>query len=158
MNSQTLFKSNSKVFPIISRGTTGIYVKQLQLRLQDLGAHVLADGLFDSETEAAVKTFQQQQRLVVDGIVGDQTWRELLPILQLGSIGDEVKRLQIRLNFLIGTDLEIDGIFGMMTAAAVKRFQAQFAPPVNEIVDLRTWDAMLRAVILSVDVEGYCRG
>jgi peptidoglycan hydrolase-like protein with peptidoglycan-binding domain len=70
---------------MIRRGTTGIYVKQLQLRLQDLGSHVLADGLFDSETEAAVKTFQQQQQLVVDGIVGDQTWRGLLPILQLGK-------------------------------------------------------------------------
>jgi peptidoglycan hydrolase-like protein with peptidoglycan-binding domain len=151
MHSPTLFKSKSKVFPMIRRGTTGIYVKQLQLRLQDLGSHVLADGLFDSETEAAVKIFQQQQQLVVDGIVGDQTWRELLPILQLGSIGDEVKRLQIRLNFLIRTHLEIDGIFGRMTAAAVKQFQARFAPPVDGIVDLRTWDALLRAVILSVD-------
>ena len=152
MQSQTLFQSKSQVFPIISRGTTGIYVKQLQLRLQDLGADVLADGLFDSETEAAVKKFQRQQQLVVDGIVGDQTWKALLPILQLGSMGDEVKRLQIRLNLLIGTDLEIDGIFGMMTEAIVKQFQALYATPVDGIVDLRTWDALLDAVILSVNL------
>ncbi len=149
MHAQTLSKSKSKVFPMIRRGTTGIYVKQLQLRLQDLGAHVLADGLFDSETETAVKKFQRQQQIIVDGIVGDQTWKTLLPILQLGSIGDEVKRLQIRLNCLIGTRLEIDGIFGMMTAAAVKQFQARSMTPVDGIVDLRTWDVMLRTVILS---------
>ncbi len=151
MYSQTLFQSKSTVFPVISQGTTGVYVKQLQLRLQDFGAHVLADGLFDSETEAAVEKFQRQQQLIVDGIVGEKTWQQLLPLLQLGSMGDEVKRLQIRLNFLIETDLEIDGIFGMMTAAAVKQFQARYIPPINGIVDLRTWDTMLRTVIYSVD-------
>ncbi|MGB3535831.1 MAG: peptidoglycan-binding protein [Microcoleaceae cyanobacterium] len=151
MHTQTLFKPKSKVFPMICRGTTGIYVKQLQLRLQDFGAHVLADGLFDSETQEAVEKFQQQQQLMVDGMVGDKTWKALLPILQLGSLGDEVKRLQIRLNCLMGTDLEIDGIFGMMTEAAVKQFQARYIPPIDGRVDIRTWDIMLRAVIDSVD-------
>jgi peptidoglycan hydrolase-like protein with peptidoglycan-binding domain len=148
MHTQTLLKPKSKVFPIISRGTTGIYVKQLQLRLQDFGAHVLADGLFDSETEEAVKKFQRQHSLQIDGIVGDQTWRTLLPILQLGAMGDEVKRLQIRLNCLMGTDLEIDGIFGMITASAVKQFQIKLMIPVHGIVDLQTWDMMLRTMML----------
>ncbi|MGB3403841.1 MAG: peptidoglycan-binding protein [Microcoleaceae cyanobacterium] len=149
MQTQTLFKPKSKVFPMICRGTTGIYVKQLQLRLQDFGAHVLADGLFDSETEEAVEKFQRQHSLEIDGIVNDRTWKALLPTLQLGMMGDEVKRLQIRLNCLIGTDLEIDGIFGMMTAVAVKQFQAKLMMTVDGIVDLRTWDVMLRTVILS---------
>ena len=149
MQTQTLLKPKSKVFPMICRGTTGIYVKQLQLRLQDFGAHVLADGLFDSETEEAVEKFQRQHSLQMDGIVSDRTWNALLPTLQLGMIGDEVQRLQIRLNCLIGTNLEIDGIFGMMTAAAVKQFQAKLMIPIDGIVDLQTWDLMLRTVILS---------
>lgn len=149
MQTQTLFQPKSKVFPIICRGTTGIYVKQLQLRLQDFGDHILADGLFDSETEEAVEKFQRQHSLQIDGIVSDRTWNALLPTLQLGMMGDEVKRLQIRLNCLMGTDLEIDGIFGMMTAAVVKQFQTKLMIPIDGIVDLQTWDIMLRTVILS---------
>ena len=140
-----------KLLPILCRGTTAIYVKQLQLRLQDLGAHVIADGLFDLDTETAVRKFQQQHGLTVDGIVGDQTWQTLLPILEVGSLGDEVKRLQIRLNFLISTHLIIDGLFGMRTQAAVKQFQARYVPTIDGVVNLQTWDALLHSVILSVD-------
>lgn len=151
MQSLTISRPKQKQIPIISRGITGIYVKQLQLRLQDLGAHVIADGLFDADTETAVKKFQQQQGLIVDGIVGDQTWNTLLPTLEIGSLGDEVKRLQIRLNFLISSHLVIDGIFGMKTEAAVKQFQVRYITAMDGVLDLKTWDALLHAVIFSVD-------
>ncbi len=38
-----------------------------------------ADGIYGSRTMAAIKTFQQQHDLPADGIVGPQTWNQLLP-------------------------------------------------------------------------------
>jgi peptidoglycan hydrolase-like protein with peptidoglycan-binding domain len=36
------------------------------------------DGTFGPKTEAAVRAFQQNENLSVDGIVGQQTWTALL--------------------------------------------------------------------------------
>jgi peptidoglycan hydrolase-like protein with peptidoglycan-binding domain len=36
------------------------------------------DGIFGPKTEAAVRAFQQNENLAVDGIVGTQTWTALL--------------------------------------------------------------------------------
>ncbi|WP_245596737.1 peptidoglycan-binding domain-containing protein [Shimazuella kribbensis] len=35
------------------------------------------DGVFGSKTKEAVETFQKSEGLLVDGIVGPQTWRKL---------------------------------------------------------------------------------
>ncbi|MGK3954360.1 caspase family protein [Microbacterium sp. I2] len=43
--------------------------------------------------------------------------------LQMGSRGDDVRRLQARLNEVGGFDLAEDGIFGAMTRSAVVKFQ-----------------------------------
>ncbi|MEM9246626.1 MAG: peptidoglycan-binding domain-containing protein [Cyanobacteria bacterium P01_F01_bin.153] len=39
-----------------------------------LGIHVIADGIFGSKTEKAVKQFQRSHRLQPDGIFGPATW------------------------------------------------------------------------------------
>jgi N-acetylmuramoyl-L-alanine amidase len=36
------------------------------------------DGIFEPNTEAAVRAFQQNENLSVDGIVGRHTWMALL--------------------------------------------------------------------------------
>jgi len=51
-------------------------VKLLQTKLGFLGDNI--DGKFGSVTEAAVKRFQQDKGLVVDGIVGQSTWSAIL--------------------------------------------------------------------------------
>ena len=50
----------------------------LQNLLIKKGYDISADGAFGSMTEAAVKDFQKKNQLVVDGIVGQKTWRVLL--------------------------------------------------------------------------------
>jgi hypothetical protein len=52
-------------------------VKELQTDLNRFGFSVEADGIFGSETEAAVHQFQLDHNLVSDGIVGAQTWAAL---------------------------------------------------------------------------------
>lgn len=57
----------------IKKGDKGSEVKQLQRVL-----HLEEDGIFGSVTEEAVKAFQKDKGLKVDGIVGVNTWRLLL--------------------------------------------------------------------------------
>jgi len=57
--------------------TKGPAVQLMQNRLFDLGYYLDPDGLFGPETERAVKNFQNNAGLVVDGIVGFATWTAL---------------------------------------------------------------------------------
>jgi len=52
---------------------TGDDVRALQQALAATGANLGVDGTFGSDTDAAVRQFQQQQALGVDGIVGPAT-------------------------------------------------------------------------------------
>ena len=65
--------------PTLRRGASGEVVRQLQVALEGLGYDVGAvDGEFGAKTEAAVKKFQGDQEIDVDGIVGPITWRALV--------------------------------------------------------------------------------
>lgn len=61
--------------PSLSLGSRGLYVRYLQQKLTSklypLGA---IDGIFGSQTLAAVREFQSERGLAVDGIVGMRTW------------------------------------------------------------------------------------
>ncbi len=58
--------------------TTGEDVRELQTRLAALGSDPgLADGVFGSETAAAVLEFQTEHGLPKDGVVGPMTWAAL---------------------------------------------------------------------------------
>lgn len=63
--------------PLLIQGDTGDAVRQLQTRLNVWGLKLLVDGTFAAETEAAVRTFQTQHKLTVDGVVGPATWTSL---------------------------------------------------------------------------------
>lgn len=66
--------------PTLKRGNKGEFVTLLQTKLAnkgyDLGKYGV-DGDFGSATEAAVKQFQRDHGLTVDGIVGKNTWAAL---------------------------------------------------------------------------------
>jgi peptidoglycan hydrolase-like protein with peptidoglycan-binding domain len=55
--------------PVLKKGKTGVYVNLLQRLLG-----ISADGIFGSGTLAAVRVYQKQHKLSIDGIVGKQTW------------------------------------------------------------------------------------
>jgi peptidoglycan hydrolase-like protein with peptidoglycan-binding domain len=65
--------------PVLRRGSQGELVKRLQQALvEGEGQLKLAiDGIFGSQTEAAVKAFQRRVAITQDGIVGPKTWNVL---------------------------------------------------------------------------------
>ena len=61
----------------ISYGSKGSDVTELQKLLNQNGYTLDTDGIFGSNTQAAVKDYQQKNGLTVDGIVGNNTWGAL---------------------------------------------------------------------------------
>ena len=134
-------------YPTIRRGDRGQYVLYLQWMLTVYGyAPGSPDGIFGANTEAAVRRFQRDNSLGVDGIVGRQTWMRLLtdfdspPTVRQGSRGIYVLYLQQKLLsklYPVGTP---DGIFGPNTLAQVRAFQSENGLAVDGIVGPRTWE------------------
>ncbi|WP_414564360.1 MULTISPECIES: peptidoglycan-binding domain-containing protein [unclassified Anabaena] len=63
--------------PTLRFGNSGTSVRVLQRLLVSNGYAIGVDGAYGPLTETAVKAFQNQRRLSVDGIVGPVTWLEL---------------------------------------------------------------------------------
>lgn len=121
----------------VSRGDRGKEVVDIQTRLRALGFFLGregADGHFGPNTERATREFQQRRLLAADGIVGDNTWHELveagyvmgdrLLYLRMPFMrGDDVLALQRLLNELGFDSGPEDGIFGPLTDTALTDFQ-----------------------------------
>ncbi len=69
-----VFLIQTNVFALSKRGSQGAEVKQIQQKLIQWGYMTgTADGIYGSKTEAAVKRFQKNNGLTVDGIAGSAT-------------------------------------------------------------------------------------
>ncbi len=127
--------------PTIKRGDRGPAVRRAQNRLNMRGYEPgPLDGLFGNRTHRAVRRYQSDRELTVDGIVGPRTWARLdPPTIQSGASGDAVRLLQ-RLLTDFGYDPgAIDGEFGPNTEAAVKQFQDDFLLASDGVVGPETW-------------------
>lgn len=63
---------------ILRQGSSGGAVKILQVTLNARGYSLVGDGIFGPLTDQAVRQFQSDRGIQVDGIVGPQTWSTLL--------------------------------------------------------------------------------
>ena len=64
---------------VLRRGDRGNAVRDLSTRLGlRLRSHPAAHDVFDETLETAVRAFQQQRGLRVDGICGPETWGALI--------------------------------------------------------------------------------
>ena len=137
-------------FPTLRVGSRGRFVRYLQFVLKIQGYAVgNVDGSFGTNTQNAVKAFQQANGLSADGIVGRNTWNKvnnLYPtsrVLRKGSYGVEVKYLQQKLNSFLYPVGAIDGIFGSQTEKAVQDFQLENGLVPDGIVGNNTWDFLM---------------
>ena len=144
-------------WPIVRRGANGHPVRTLQDLLRARGHAVTVDGDFGPQTENAVRAFQGQRNLAVDGIVGPNTWSALIVTVRRGSEGDAVRGVQEEFQFrnLSGdpnTGLAVDGIFGPKTEEAVRGFQQALhtdiaSVTVDGIVGPVTWQALVSGML-----------
>ncbi len=108
-------------------------VVSLQSRLMELGFMDSDEptDYYGTQTERAVKIFQRQNGLAMDGIVGSATYDAIMDpsakyyAVRKGDEGDDISQLQNRLyelGYLATADL-ITGSFGDSTEAAVLKLQ-----------------------------------
>lgn len=100
------------------------------------GQHVALD-VFDDDLDHAVRAFQQRRGLLVDGIVGEATYRALKEAsYRLGArtlahqfgapmYGDDIATLQSRLQDLGFYTALVDGYFGLQTHNALMSYQRE---------------------------------
>ncbi|HKE53677.1 MAG TPA: peptidoglycan-binding protein [Actinomycetota bacterium] len=137
---------------LIRPGARGVAVRDVQHRLLAAGFHVDADeleGTYGASTASAVRAFQQARALPPDGILGPDTWEQLVEAgYRLGDRtlylrspafrGDDVRELQRLLNVLGFDSGKEDGIFGPGTDRGVREFQRNVASRADGIVGLET--------------------
>jgi len=125
---------------VLRKGISGRDVWILQNRLASTAKKYAialggpADSIFGSKTEAAVKLFQKDKGLTADGIVGNKTFYQLYLNTFMGgrllqrtrsdrNQGLDVFALQSKLKDLGYSPGALDGQFGPLTEAALKKFQ-----------------------------------
>lgn len=145
--------------PTIQRGSRGEAVRLAQEALDGRGYSVGpagADGIFGIHTYRAVLNYQYDRSagqfwalvypLVIDGIVGPQTWGRLAPdTIRSGSTGIGVRLLQAILKDTGVPSWDpgpIDGVFGPLTDGAVRNFQGDLGLVVDGIVGPITWRSL----------------
>ncbi|MGJ3250794.1 MAG: peptidoglycan-binding domain-containing protein [Elainellaceae cyanobacterium] len=142
----TTYQSNR---PVLRFGSRHPIVVELQQRLSQQGRPIALTGVFDQETEIAVKYFQSRFFLRPDGVVGPLTWKALckeappsISTLSHGSSGSAVIAVQELLSIDLYYRGAIDGVFGRMTMLAVQRFQNDYGLLADGVVDPKTWQAL----------------
>ena len=138
-------------------GNTGLAVQALQTRLQELGYFTAGvSGIFDSETEQAVRRFEQtygtmqtgvatselQQRLFASDalIYGSDAYNKAVisqyKVLQRGDVGSSVYALQQRLKNLGYPIDALTGIFDNETANAVMLFYEAYGLTADDVANV----------------------
>jgi len=139
-------------WPVSRKGDQGHPILTLQELLRAHGNAIAVDGVFGPLTEAAVRAVQTAAGVTVDGVVGPQTWPKVVVTVRRGSTGDAVRGVQVEFQFrnLSGDPaqgLQIDGIFGAKTEAAVRGFQDALDVTVDGVVGPITWRALVSGML-----------
>ncbi|MDQ5816640.1 MAG: N-acetylmuramoyl-L-alanine amidase [Actinomycetota bacterium] len=150
---------------IIREGDRSEQVADVQARLRALGFRIDdVHGYFGPGTEQMVRLFQQQRNINADGIVGRDTWSELVEAgwrlgdrvlyLRISLLrGDDVLALQARLNALGFDAGREDGIFGGRSNSALSGLRADrpsTAAPLREELE-RTERKGLDGTVVVID-------
>ena len=162
---------------IMKEGDQGDHIIELQRMLIVKGFLTgNADGIYGEKTVNAIKKFQTTQGLEVDGICGDETYNLLLEtidttiniseseseidveqsddnyVIKYGMQGDDVAELHNILIALGYMDGVADGICGMNTVNAIKKFQSTHGLVADGICGTATFD------LINFDAEEFTSG
>ncbi|GAA3797618.1 hypothetical protein GCM10022206_41410 [Streptomyces chiangmaiensis] len=138
----SLIGTGPRTWPLVKSGSQGDTVAAVQLLLTAHGYRTDTDAAFGPGTTAQVRSFQRDNSLNDDGIVGPDTWHALIINMRSGDRGPSVTAVQ-RLLAVHGHAVDKDGTFGTSTAQAVGAFQEERHLAADSVVGPDTWAALL---------------
>lgn len=158
------------------------YLRELHHNTRGEIPLVNPDGIYGTETRAAVEAFQKLHGLPVTGEADNTTWNEIYreytdavdrrspprPIspfpeddgyeISEGEYSDIVAIVQFMLRLLANAYDDIEGlppegVYNEATIKDIKAFQRSHRLPVTGIVDKATWNALAEAYNRLVNIE-----
>lgn len=151
-NGNVLATSTLNCSNTLRYGNSGTQVKILQTELNEvMDCKLVVDGAFGNATKNCVISFQKNNSLTQDAIVGPKSCNKLNELylkkvsvstedetLKVGSSGTKVKDLQKKLNTIMGCNLSVDGSFGNETKTCVVDFQGKVGLSKDGVVGTKT--------------------
>jgi hypothetical protein len=145
-------------WPLERDGSTGEDVKTVQYLVTAHGHPTGVDGDFGPATRAAVTAFQSSRGLSADGVVGTQTWPQLIIAVEQTDDGDAVRAVQSQIHGRgAGAAIAVDGIFGSETDDAVRAFQTLLGLTVDGLVGEQTWNHLVNGYLAAMDPQAAAR-
>jgi peptidoglycan hydrolase-like protein with peptidoglycan-binding domain len=164
-------------------GDRGTQIAAIQQALVNNGSSIMADGDYGPGTQAAVRQFQSAHGLEADGIVGAQTYEALMGTVMPENISsqygqgngaplqnapkvmsfpivtadNEIRVIQQSLANA-GYAVDTDGVFGVGTEQAVRRFQASRGLDADGVVGPATFYALTGQVLPTGPVRRFGNG
>jgi hypothetical protein len=139
---------NFAAYPILRAGDTGREVLAAQCQLIRRGfSPGAATGTVGWRMTAAIQAFKASRALPSGPALGRRSWTALLsggttPLLQAGSKGPAVGRLQRALSASLSRSVAVTRWFGRSTERAVRSYQLAHAIEVDGIAGAKTWAAL----------------
>lgn len=150
----------SQNYPAIPKivQTDGIFVQDTEAAVRAFQEifNLTPDGVVGRATWFAIQAIyagvKRLNELDSEGIRLEEVTKQYPRLLQLGSTGTGVRSLQYYLSFLASyyntiPAVDVDGVFGQSTQAAVIDLQNTFGLVPDGIVGPATWEAMYRAYL-----------
>jgi cell wall-associated NlpC family hydrolase len=134
-------------YSTVKVGKKGSKAGAVECLLRQAGYPASHNRSFSAADAKKLSSFQGDHGLGATGRTDAGTWSRLIaqgptPALQHGNTGSDVRRLQLALRALGHSELPGTTLYGDLTAAAVKKFQAGAALPVTGRVAGPEWAAL----------------
>jgi peptidoglycan hydrolase-like protein with peptidoglycan-binding domain len=135
-------------YPVLTPGARAPAVRVAQRLLRDLDYDTgPIDGVFGPRTVAALERFRRGHALPDRKALGNADWAALLsagsrPLLEPGSVGEDVRRLQRALTAALRRTVRIDGIYGAETESAVRAYQRLTGIEVDGAAGAAVWSGL----------------
>ena len=134
-------------YSTVKAGKKGSKAGAVECLLRQAGYPASHNRSFSAADAKKLSAFQGEHRLPATGRADAATWSALIaqgtsPALQHGDRGTEVRRLQLALRALGHPELPGTTLYGDLTTAAVRSFQAGAGLPVTGQVAGPEWSAL----------------
>lgn len=163
-------------------GDRGSQITEIQQALVKNGSDILVDGDYGKGTQEAVRSFQQRHGLEADGIVGMATYKALMGKKMPKNNSSRFEEKHIITEHIVssmaipevtpdneirviqqalanqGYAIDVDGVFGVGTEQAVRKFQKQHGLEVDGVVGKATFMELTGQVLPTGPVRRFGNG